>query len=171
MTHRLAREVRAAGKPLALDVNYRAKLWSPSEAAACLDELLPSVTILFCAAGDADRVFGLRGDPERVARGLQEKYGISIVVITLGAEGALAVADAVYRQRRVPRVEPMDLLGAGDAFAAGFLYGWLTDGVQRGMDVGGATGALACTMIGDFAFVTLAEVEELLASEDQDIRR
>jgi 2-dehydro-3-deoxygluconokinase len=68
-------------------------------------------------------------------------------------------------------VQPVDLLGAGDAFAAGFLYGWLTEGVQRGLDVGGAMGALACTMIGDFAFVTLAEVEELLASEDQEIRR
>jgi hypothetical protein len=32
-------------------------------------------------------------------------------------------------------------------------------------------GALACTMIGDFALVTLPEVEELLASDDQEIRR
>jgi 2-dehydro-3-deoxygluconokinase len=171
VTRRLAREVRAAGKPLALDVNYRAKLWSPREAAAGLEELLPFVTILFCPSGDAERVFGVAGGPERVARGLQEKYGVKVVVITLGAEGALAVADTVHRQRRVPHVQPVDLLGAGDAFAAGFLYGWLTEGVQRGLDVGGATGALACTMIGDFAFVTLAEVEELLASDDQEIRR
>jgi 2-dehydro-3-deoxygluconokinase len=171
VTRRLARERRAAGKPLALDVNYRAKLWTPSEAAAALEELLPFVTILFCPSADAQRVFGLAGDPERVARTLQQKYGVAIVVVTLGEEGALAVAEGVHRQRRVPRVQPVDLLGAGDAFAAGFLYGWLTEGVQRGVDVGGATGALACTMIGDFAFVTLAEVEELLASEDPEIRR
>jgi 2-dehydro-3-deoxygluconokinase len=171
VTRRLAREMRAAGKPLALDVNYRSKLWPPSEAAAALEELLPLVTILFCPSSDAEQVFGLAGDPERVARGLQDTYGVKVVVITMGAAGSLAAAETVHRQRRVPHVQPVDLLGAGDAFAAGFLYGWLTEGVQRGLDVGGAMGALACTMIGDFAFVTLAEVEELLASEDQEIRR
>jgi hypothetical protein len=30
---------------------------------------------------------------------------------------------------------------------------------------------LACTIPGEFVFVTRAEVEELLASEDQEIRR
>lgn len=171
VTFRMAREVRAAGKPLALDVNYRAKLWSPGQAAACLGELLPFVEVLFCAASDAARLFGLSGDPERVARALREKHGIGIVVITLGAEGAIAAADAIYQQRKVLRVDVVDLLGAGDAFAAGFLHGWLADGVQRGLDVGGVMGALACTMIGDFALVTLPEVEELLASDDQEIRR
>ena len=171
VTSRLARERRAAGKPLALDVNYRAKLWSPGEAAACLGELLPSVTVLFCASTDAERVFGLTEGPERAARTLREKYGVAVVVVTMGAEGSLAVAETVYRQGRIPQVQGVDLLGAGDAFAAGFLHGWLTGGVQRGLDVGGATGALACTMVGDFAFVTLPEVEELLATDDQDIRR
>lgn len=61
--------------------------------------------------------------------------------------------------------------GAGEAFAAGFLYGYLMDGVQRGLDVGGAMGALACTIEGHFALVTLAEVEEVLRSGEQEIRR
>lgn len=171
LTKRVGREVRAAGKVFALDVNYRAKLWPPAEAAACLGELLPSVGLLFCGLGDAERVFGFAGEPETVARAFKEKFGIPTVVLTLGAEGSLALADRVYRQRRIPRVETVDPLGAGDAFAAGFLYGYLTAGVQRGLEVGGAMGALACTVEGDFAFVTLAEVEDLLASEDQDIRR
>lgn len=45
------------------------------------------------------------------------------------------------------------------------------DGVQRGLDVGGAMGALACTIEGHFALVTLAEVEEVLRSGEQEIRR
>jgi len=32
-------------------------------------------------------------------------------------------------------------------------------------------GALHCTIVGDFAYVTRAEVEELLGSEDQEIQR
>lgn len=171
LTRRVVREVRAAGKQFALDVNYRAKLWSLQEAAGCLVELLPSVSILFCGRDDADRVFGLAGEPEAVARAFREKFGIPTVVLTLGADGSLALADRVYRQRRVPRVEMVDPLGAGDAFAAGFLYGYLTDGVQRGLDMGGVMGALACSIPGDFAVVTRAEVEELLASEAQEIQR
>jgi 2-dehydro-3-deoxygluconokinase len=171
LTKRLADEVRGAGKLFALDVNYRARLWSAAEAAATLGELMSAVGLLFCGRADAERVFGLAGEPEMVAGALQRKFGIATVVVTLGADGAVAVADRLYRARRVPRVEVVDPLGAGDAFAAGFLYGYLTEGIQRGLDVGGAMGALACTVVGDFALVTLAEVEELLASDDQEIRR
>lgn len=171
MTKRIAREVRAAGKQFAFDVNYRAKLWPPQEAAECLAELLPSASILFCGRGDAERVFGLAGEPEAAARAFREKFGIPIVVLTLGDQGSLALVDRIYHQRRTSRVEMVDPLGAGDAFAAGFLCGYLEEGVQRGLDMGGAMGALACTIVGDFALVTRAEVEELLASEDPEIRR
>jgi 2-dehydro-3-deoxygluconokinase len=65
----------------------------------------------------------------------------------------------------------VDPVGAGDAFAGGFLCGYLEGGVQRGLDLGAAVGALHCTIVGDFAYVTRAEVEELLGSEDQEIQR
>ncbi|MBI4562223.1 MAG: sugar kinase [Candidatus Rokubacteria bacterium] len=171
LTKRVAREVRAAGKLFVLDVNYRAKLWSPQEAPACLEEFLPEVSILFSSRGDAERVFGLAGEPEAKARAFQAKFGVPTVVLTLGAEGSLALEERVYHQRRIPRVEIVDPVGAGDAFAAGFLYGYLGEGVQRGLDMGGAMGALASAIVGDFALLTRAEVEELLASEDQEIRR
>jgi 2-dehydro-3-deoxygluconokinase len=171
LTLRVAREVRAAGKQFALDVNYRVKLWSPAEAAASLAELLPFTSVLFCGRTDAERVFGLAGEPEGVAGAFREKFGVPTVVLTLGAEGALARADKSYRQRRVHHLEMVDPLGAGDAFAAGFLCGYLEEGVQRGLDMGGAMGALACTIVGDFAFITRGEVEELMASGDQEIQR
>ncbi|MCX5734072.1 MAG: sugar kinase [candidate division NC10 bacterium] len=170
-TRRIAEKVRAAGRLFALDVNYRAKLWSPQEAADYLTRLLPSVSILFCGGRDADRLFGLRGDPETVACALQERFGIPTVVLTLGSEGAMAMADRPYRARRVPQATMVDPVGAGDAFAGGFLCGYLEGGVQRGLDLGAAVGALHCTIVGDFAYVTRAEVEELLGSEDQEIQR
>jgi 2-dehydro-3-deoxygluconokinase len=101
----------------------------------------------------------------------REKFGIQTVVLTLGAEGSLALADRIYRQRRIHRVEMVDPLGAGDAFAAGFLCGYLEEGVQCGLDMGGAAAALDCTILGDAALITRAEVEELLGSEDQEIQR
>jgi 2-dehydro-3-deoxygluconokinase len=171
LTKRVAHEVRIAGKLFALDVNYRAKLWSSGEASATLEDLMPAVSILFCSRHDAERVFGVTGEPDTVAGALQRKFGIATVAVTLGADGAVAVADRAYRGRPAPRAEVVDPLGAGDAFAAGFLYGYLTEGIQRGLDVGTAMGALACTVVGDFPFVTRAEVEELLTSDDQETRR
>ncbi|HEX7629505.1 MAG TPA: sugar kinase [Candidatus Methylomirabilis sp.] len=170
-TRRIAEKVRAAGRLFALDVNYRAKLWSPREAADYFTTLLPLVSILFCGGRDAERLFGLRGEPETVARALQERFGIPTVVLTLGSEGAMAMADRPYHARRVPRATMVDPVGAGDAFAGGFLCGYLECGVQRGLDLGAAVGALHCTIVGDFAYVTRAEVEELLGSEDQEIQR
>jgi len=170
-TRRIAEQVRAAGRLFALDVNYRAKLWSPQDAADYLAKLLPLVSILFCGGRDAERLFGIRGEPEAVARVFQERFGIPTVVLTLGSEGALAVADRLYRARRVPRATVVDPVGAGDAFAGGFLCGYLESGVQRALDLGAAVGALHCTIVGDFAYVTRAEVEEFLASDDQEIQR
>jgi 2-dehydro-3-deoxygluconokinase len=170
-TRRVAQEVRAAGRLFALDVNYRAKLWSPAEATEYLTTLLPLVSILFCGRRDAALLFGLGGEPEATACALQERFGVPTVVLTLGSEGALAVSDRVDRVSRVPRVTVVDAVGAGDAFAGGFLCGYLEGGVQRGLDMGSAVGALHCTIPGDFAYITRAEVEELLASDDDEIRR
>lgn len=170
-TRRVAEKVRGAGRLFALDANYRAKLWSPQEAADYLTTLLPLVSILFCGSRDAERLFGLSGEPEAVARAFQERFGIPVVVLTLGSDGAVAVSDRFYHARRLPRVTVVDPVGAGDAFAGGFLGGYLEGGMQRGLDFGAALGALHCTIVGDFAYVTRAEVEELLASDDQEIQR
>ena len=170
-TREIARRVRAAGRVFALDVNYRAKLWSPEEAADYFATLLPLVSILFCGQRDAARLFAASGDPETVARKLQERFRIPTVVLTLGSEGALAISDRVHRAPRLRKVTVVDPVGAGDAFAGGFLCGYLEGGVQRGLEIGSATGALHCTIPGDFAYITRAEVEELLASEDDDIQR
>ncbi len=170
-TQQIAERVRGAGQLFALDVNYRAKLWSPQDAASYLVTLLPQVSILLCGSRDAERVFGLSGEPEKVARTFQERFGIPTVVLTLGSEGAVAVGDRFYRAPRLPRVTVVDSVGAGDAFAGGFLCGYLEGGVQRGLEIGSAVGALHCTIPGDFAYVTRAEVEELLASGDDEIQR
>lgn len=170
-TRHIAERVRAAGRLFALDVNYRAKLWPPEEAAGYLATLLPSVGILFCGVRDAARLFDISGEPEKVGRVLQERFGIPTVVLTLGSEGAVAVADRTWRAPRGRQVTVVDPVGAGDAFAGGFLCGFLEGGVQRGLEMGSAVGALHCTIVGDFAYVTRGEVDEFLASDDHEIQR
>lgn len=163
-TRRIARAVAGGGGVFALDVNYRAKLWSAEEAAAYLARLLPDVGILFCGRADAARLFGYSGDGERVARAFRERFGIPLVVLTGGARGSLALGDGVYRQRELGSVQVADPVGAGDAFAGGFLCGYLEGGIQAGLDLGGAAGALHCTIQGDYALITRREAEALLES-------
>jgi ribokinase len=66
--------------------------------------------------------------PEAWARRLQERYGTPVVVIGLGAEGALlAVKDDGF-VGRVPAVQTrpaINTIGAGDALFSAFVHGYL----------------------------------------------
>jgi 2-dehydro-3-deoxygluconokinase len=122
---------------------------------------------------DARRVFGLTGEPEGVAEGLRKLAPRAIVAVTLGDQGSVVLADRLHRPTRLYNLDAVaDRVGAGDAFAAGFLHGWLTSrDVQRAQDLGTALAALKCTMWGDIAVIRPGELEELLAQPDPRIRR
>jgi 2-dehydro-3-deoxygluconokinase len=173
LVERAIEEAAAAGVAVSLDVNYRANLWSPAEAERCLDKLLPRLQCLFVGAEDARRVFGLDGEPEAVADALRRRAPGAIVALTLGDRGSLVLADRPYRPTRLYPLDAVpDRVGAGDAFAAGFLYGMLTrQDVQHAVDCATALGALKCTMWGDVALVRPGELEELMAQPDPRIRR
>ncbi|HUG14477.1 MAG TPA: sugar kinase [Thermomicrobiales bacterium] len=164
--HRLAGAAARAGIPIVLDVNYRARLWPPDAAAAGLAPLLDRATLLLCGASDAATIWGLAGAPEEVARALLDRSAAESVVVTLAADGALAMTRAgdITLQRAVP-VTVVDPVGAGDAFAAGFLSRWLgnRDGMAAALQAGVALAALKLTMPGDLAIITPAELAETMA--------
>ncbi|MEW2273616.1 adenosine kinase [Streptomyces griseofuscus] len=88
-------------------------------------------------------------DPEHTMRDIAARGRARIVVATAGAEGAHLLVDGELTQ--VPAVAPpspvVDSNGAGDAFAAAFLLGWL-DGLDplRCARYGAIAGAHACTV-------------------------
>jgi 2-dehydro-3-deoxygluconokinase len=173
----LADAASAASVPLIFDVNYRARLWTPEQARAGLAPLLRQTTLLFCGAGDAATIWGLVGEPEHVARKLLDLSAAQLVVLTLAEAGALAVArgGGSWRQPAVP-VTVVDPVGAGDAFAAGFLHCWLDtpSDVVGALRSGAALAALKITMPGDLALITAEELDEALALLDapgHDIQR
>ncbi|MEV7889240.1 PfkB family carbohydrate kinase [Streptomyces sp. NPDC002817] len=88
-------------------------------------------------------------DPERTMRRIVERGRAEVVVATAGAEGAYLLADDELT--RIPAVTPpapvVDSNGAGDAFAAAFLYGRLTgEPPHRCALYGAVAGAHACTV-------------------------
>jgi len=51
------------------------------------------------------------------------KQGIPVVAATLGAEGAVAGAEGRIYRVRIPKIVPVNTVGSGDSFVAGYAYG------------------------------------------------
>jgi len=170
---RACREAQEASVPISFDVNYRSRLWSAKEARDFLAEILPAVRYLFIGSDDAATVFELAGTPEAMLNGLRKIAPAATIALTLGEAGSAALAGSVvHRPSRLYTVTTVDRVGAGDAFAAGFLWRVLTGrSVQEAIDAATALAALKCTIWGDIALVRAVEVEELLASASTEIRR
>jgi len=167
----LADRLRQSKVAFAVDVNYRAQLWSALEARRCLEEVASGADVVVCTAEDARDVFDIEGSPEHAAFTLADRLGAGRLVITDGAEGAW------WREGtssgHVPAIPAtvVDRLGAGDAFTAGVIDGVLDGDLEAGVRRGVALGALALGTRGDQVRTSRAEVENLLRGEDRHIDR
>ena len=168
----LVRRAMREAPALSFDVNYRASLWSPADARRFLDAVLPDVRYLFLGQAEARTVFNLTGTTEQTLEALARLAPKATVSLQLGEAGAIVLdGSRFYRPRRVPTVQVVDPIGAGDAYVAGFLSAVLQKReLQEAVDVGTAVGALKCSMWGDIALITPRDVEEVLAG-GPDVRR
>ncbi|MEU3465795.1 adenosine kinase [Streptomyces sp. NPDC006733] len=88
-------------------------------------------------------------DPHRTMRQIAERGRARAVVATAGADGAYLLVDGAVTH--VPAAEPpgpvVDSNGAGDAFAAAYLYGLLSGrSPWQSCRYGAVAGAYACTV-------------------------
>ena len=58
------------------------------------------------------------GSPEVLCRSLMERYGLSILVLTCGANGSYVFTPVETSYRVTPKVQVADTVGAGDSFTA-----------------------------------------------------
>ena len=163
---RAAREVRAAGGKVVLDIDYRPVLWglarpgegaeraTPSaEAARRIGALLPLCDLVvgteeeLCVAGGSSNVM----EALRQVR----KLTPALLVAKRGDRGAVAFEGAIPASLeagvQLPGfpVEVFNVLGAGDAFMAGFLRGWLRgEPLERCGRYANACGALVVSRHG-----------------------
>ncbi|MGB7191613.1 MAG: carbohydrate kinase family protein [Acidobacteriaceae bacterium] len=133
----LFRELKAAGLTLSLDTNDDPDdQWGPP-----LDELLPLVDIFLPNESELLRMTG-KNSLEAALDALPAC--IPFVAVKCGSRGSVVkTPDQLVSVPPVP-VTPVDTIGAGDSFNAGFLVAWL-----RGFDsgecarAGNITGALS----------------------------
>lgn len=124
-----ASAARDAGITVCLDVNYRSRLWTTDAARAALCPLLDRTDLLIASEDELPLVLERPGadEPEAVKSILAA--GVAEVVVKRGSRGATTFTADGATDRAARQVDAVDLVGAGDAFVAGYLSG-LLDGAD-----------------------------------------
>ena len=160
------------GKLVSFDVNYRNVMWKDDQAAcaAKVRTILPYVDLLKVSDEEVDMMGG-----EAALPALMKEFGITVVVETLGGDGARCLFDGARWDVASHKVPCVDTNGAGDAFWGAFLSSLRIQGVDRkeqltkeivarAMEYGNAAGALTVQKKGAIpALPTRKEIEAFLA--------
>lgn len=138
---RMARAAKASGTIVSADIDnvYEG-----------LPELLPLIDILIGSKEFPRRVTGIT-DQRAALIELHRRYGSAVVGMTIGAAGAVIYRDGEFIESAGYRAPGgcRDTTGAGDAFHAGFLYGFLTDAdLETSLMFGNAVAAMKCSALG-----------------------
>ena len=170
--YKAAELAKKHGVKIVFDPNIRRKLWPEKEARETLLALSSLADIILPGAAEGKFLFGESGT-ERLGRMFLE-LGPEAAVIKLGAEGSAVCTKSSFRKVPGYSVERVaDPVGAGDAFAAGFLSGLLaglslTEAAARG----NAAGALVTMVNGDVeGLPEKAEIEAMMEEKFDDVSR
>ena len=142
---------RSLGITVCVDVNFRAKLWEQVTAAPVLRTLASLADVLLATVAEARLVVGNHnsassGELARAAAGL----GPQEVIIKDGARGCAALIGGTSYEMSAPAVPVADIVGAGDAFAAGYLAEHLSGlGPAHRLRTAVAAGTYAVMVPGD----------------------
>ncbi|UOE55378.1 sugar kinase [Bacillus sp. CMF12] len=134
--------------PISFDPNIRLKLWSIEEARRAYKEILPHVDILLTGLEEIRLISGMEEEDELAL--FAREYGIRDLVLKDGANGSKLFRDGDWTRAESFRVTPVDTVGAGDGFDAGYIYGWLNGfSKERLLQFANGVGALVTTVSGD----------------------
>jgi 5-dehydro-2-deoxygluconokinase len=168
-TRRAAASARAAGVPVVVDIDYRPDQWESAAAFSMqMRSLLRSATL---AVGTEDELAAASATDD-VAHGTADLLacGIQALILKRGARGSTVFQRDVPPLDAAPfPIEVLNVLGAGDAFASGFLYGYLQGWpLERAARLGNACGAIVVTRHGCANFMpTLDEVSAFIAERGE----
>lgn len=114
-------EAARLGKVVSFDPNIRPRIISPERARTVNLEVLPFVSDFLCNESEARLISGY-DDLSDAAQFIAD-HGPGTVIIKKGADGALARINGDTRTLQAwPAPHPVDPVGAGDAFNAGWIH-------------------------------------------------
>jgi len=180
---------KRAGARISIDLNYRKKLWTEAQAQEAMRPMVKDADVVIANEEDLQSVLGVdvtgadvnrgaldRGAYADAAARVSHEFGPTIVAITLreslsasenGWSAILwdATTGRVHESQRYI-VTLVDRIGGGDSFAAGLIYGLLTNRpAGAALRFAVAASALKQTIPGDFNRAGVAEVDALAGGE------
>ena len=167
-----------------LDVNLRKdcfnrqtvgdSLWAADILRCNNDETVAVADLLgFRAEGDLPgRSAGARRI-ENFCREAMRRYPLSHVVVTMGKDGAMAMArDGVVARAAGFPVKVVDTVGSGDAFTAGFIHRFLRgESLERCLELGNALGAMVAAQAGGTSPIAPDDLQRFLAEHARSDHR
>lgn len=171
------------------DINYRGNLWRYGKSASeVMPELVAGSDIILGNEEDCEKVFGIKPlnfDAEntngKVDQGafrsvceqmLQQFPRCKKIVVTLRGAinanhntwcGVLFDGKNLLESKRYDITDIVDRVGGGDSFMGGLIFGLLHyDNDQDALEFATAASCLKHTLKGDFNWVTIQEVENLM---------
>lgn len=112
-TQKVVQYARNQHKLISFDPNLRIPLWDDlAEAKAQMLWGLSQAN--FVKISDEEVEFLWDCTPEGGAEKILEEFGVSLVLLTLGAEGSVAMTKSARGGASCPKVTPIDTTGAGD---------------------------------------------------------
>lgn len=181
---KLAAAAHEAGTKISFDLNYRASFWKGRETGlrSIFSKIAAMADILIGNEEDFQLALGIEG-PEAGGKGLEgkiapfkdmiarvrEKYPNASTFATTLREvvdanehrwGAILLNGDEWHIAQPRPIRVLDRIGGGDGFVGGLLYGMLKGwSAEDCLHFGWATGAMATTMLEDFA--TPADEEQV----------
>ncbi len=170
-TAELAMELaKQSGWLVSFDLNYRQKLWTPTEALARCELIMQQADLVFMPLRDARLLYSLPAEipAEDVMRSLAARFPQTKLIMTLGNQGSMACdGNQIFTEAAFPAGE-VGRLGGGDAFSAGFLYSYLAKpDLATALRWGNAAAAMKYSIPGDLPLFTHAEVAQLIERGSQ----
>jgi 2-dehydro-3-deoxygluconokinase len=136
----------SAGVAVSFDVNHRPSLWPAGDAADVLDGFARRADVVFVGRDEAESLWGTGPASEVRARFPQTRE----LVVKDAEHGATAFSADGEVFEPSERVEVVDAVGAGDAFAGGYLAARLTGApIRERLRAGHARAALTLRTTAD----------------------
>ena len=161
-----AEQARAAGVTVCVDPNLRLRLAPVEQWRARLDPLLRLADVVLTGRDELELLSG-GADPHWLL-----DRGAGTVVVKDGAAGAYETDGRTELRAAARSVPVVDPVGAGDAFAAGWLSGWLR-GVpaQRRLDEAAVVAGCVVSARGDLPGLPTAALRDALLRGGPDVAR
>jgi 2-dehydro-3-deoxygluconokinase len=132
---------------VSFDVNHRPALWADDVAARALDALARRADLVLVGRDEAERLWGTMD-----AAAIRDRFpDVPELVVKDGDVGATAFVGDLTVFEPAIRVDVVEAVGAGDAFAGGYLAALLSDApVPERLQAGHARAALTLQTTGDY---------------------